>query len=83
MGANTSTVSEQDRDRVLRRVSPQFSQDEGQAIKRLFAAIAGGPDKKVYGESNLKVGSHPRSLPCSPTLASPQACFLRPAEEVV
>lgn len=56
MGANSSVGSEQDRDRVLRRVSPQFSQDEGQAIKKLFVAIA-GPERNVYVEASLKAST--------------------------
>ncbi len=54
MGANSSVGSEQDRDRVLRRVSPQLSHDEGQAIKKLFVSIAGGPERREYEEASLK-----------------------------
>ena len=61
MGANSSVGSEQDRDRVLRRVSPQLSHDEGQAIKKLFVSISGGPERREYEEANLKAS---RSVVC-------------------
>lgn len=58
MGANTSSEQDNsDKDRVLKKAGSQFSPEEGQAIKKIFVAIAGTDSRSVYEESHLQVGS--------------------------